>query len=667
MPRFFDGRACLLNPNNAALTPNSPEAFEALRILIFYDGNDRRQVGRGVPAQVDKNVVRLCIRKFKVVLYKSENQTCIVIEAETDVDKNELVIIQRNDSKALFNSETLEGIDAVVTFCAPLLDKSNARQKLKIPYTGEKREAVNALVQGTSAGNQTMQNRRKSIERTTTTMHLQKTTTTEMRTVVEDQIEVNDRVPVAKKRLVGTLCYYYMHAGELTEDNKNFHQTIVQITDEKLNTNKSSRSDPAYLYDAISVGYGVLEKKIIKFTKDAHPKFYGYRFCNLEPCDLVLYTDDVSDDVSCNPVDCLRSMVIVSDEELLAKRVWTTLQKKNEDEDVTPDQQFQTPAKKKPKKNPNNDADEIRFIQETQQPIGILIDDEDEGDVNVEDNDDDDDDDNKSRKNNTLNRVAPTGNLNSTDLLAGVSCLEGVNSYNDNNILTIMNQLKKDITALTKDCKESKDVQSKLQNELRKQESEIDALKTENSAKEKELDALKAQMRVMREDNQVPTPGRGRTTSKSPVLSSAQKVELVKLVLNVIAEFGLVNTQQNNSGIVIDRQSAYFVEGDGDDDDMNITDHKVTSKFLFMVIASKFFRNVPNAGDKYEAIKNTYTETVGIHLTRAMFTTLVECSKFACVLWSSIRSNSVPAVPAAPLAPSAPEQRMKKSCSKVNM
>jgi len=53
MPGFVDGRACLLKPgNDVPLTANSPEAYAALRILLLYDGENRRRVGKRVPADV---------------------------------------------------------------------------------------------------------------------------------------------------------------------------------------------------------------------------------------------------------------------------------------------------------------------------------------------------------------------------------------------------------------------------------------------------------------------------------------------------------------------------------------------------------------------------------------------------------------------------------------
>jgi len=648
MPSFFDGRACLLKPNAGVLVQDSSEAISALCILIFYV-NDCRQNNQRVP---NENV-SLKIRKFNV--YKNEDQTFIAIEAETDVTKNMLVTIKRKDPNATFSPDKLTGIDTVVTFCAEKLQNLNAHEELKILYTGENRNCVDALVQSTSTEKQPMQNRRKSVETTTTTTHIEKTTTMEMCTVVENEVEL---VP-QKKREVGTLCYYYMHAGEEDESNKNLHLTIVRITkvykDESFG-NKSSR----YLYDAIAVGYGILEKKIIYFTKEGHPKFFKGKFQRLESDNLKLYTDDVVDIVGCTLTDCLRNLINVTDEKLLRDKVWTPLAK-NADEIEHDDvhQLIQTPRKKKQKTKPSNDANEVRVIENTQQYAKNWA-----NDVNENDSDDDDSKSNTAIEKNNIPAggvlMNQAGNMPSTDLFENASFLD-VNSYGNNttilsllnDVMTQLSKTKEDLMALTEDSKANKGVQSELQNKLQNLESEIDTLRTENSAKDKELDEMKSQMRMMQENNQVSTHGRGRPTI-SPTLSTAKKIELVQLVLNLIAEFGLISTQGNKSSVDIDRQSAYFEKGDNDDDDMNVTSHKVSSNFLFMVSASKFFPNVSNGGDNYAVIRTMYTETVGINLTRAIFATLVECSKFACELWSSIQSNSDAAVSAALAAPPAP-------------
>ena len=651
MPSFTDGKACLLKPNAGRFVQDSSEAFGALCILTCYDEKDCRQIKKRVPTN-DENV-NLKVRKFNV--YKNKDQTFIAIEAETVVTKDELVIIKRKDPHATFSPEKLTGIDTVVTFCAEKLQKSNAQQELKIPYTGENRKYVDALVQSTSIEKQPMQNRRKSFEKTTTTTHIEKTTTMETCTVVENEVEL---VP-QKKREVGTLCYYYMHAGEEDEANKNLHLTIVRITKVYKDESFGNKSSP-YLYDAIAVGYGILEKKIIYFTKEGHPKFFKGKFQKLESCDLLLYTDDVTDDVNdCILSDCLRNLIDVTDEELLRDKVWTPLAK-NEDEIEHDDvhQLIQTPRKKKQKTKPSNDANEVRVIENTQQYAKNWA-----NDVNENDSDDDDSKSNTAIEKNNIPAggalMNQAGNMPSTDLFENASFLD-VNSYGNNTtilsllneVMVQLNQTKEDVSVLKKASKAN---QSELQSKLQELESEIDTLRTMNSAKEKELDDLKSQIRAMQENNQVATLDRGRPTN-SPTLSIEKKIELVQLILNLIAEFGLISTQGNKSSVDIDRQSAYFEKGDNDDDDddMNVTSHKVTSNFLFMVSASKFFQNVPNGGDNYRAIQTMYTQTVGINLTRAMFTTLVECSKFAYELWSSIRSNSDAAVPAAPAAPPAP-------------
>ena len=197
MPSFTDGKACLLKPNAGGFVQDSSEAISALCILIFYDVNDCRQNNQRVP---NNENVSLKVRKFNV--YKNKDQTFIAIEAETDVTKNALVISKRKDPNATFSPDKLAGIDTVVTFCAEKLQNLNAQEELKIPYTGENRKYVDALVQSTSTEKQPMQKRRKSLETTTTATHIEKTTTTETCMVVEDEEEL------VKKREVGTLCYY---------------------------------------------------------------------------------------------------------------------------------------------------------------------------------------------------------------------------------------------------------------------------------------------------------------------------------------------------------------------------------------------------------------------------------------------------------------------------
>ncbi len=641
MPSFTDGKACLLKPNAGVLVQDSSEAISALCILIFYV-NDRRQNNQRLP---NNENVSLKIRKFNV--YKNNFQTFIAIEAETDVTKNMLVTIKRKDPNATFSHDKLAGIDAVVTFCAEKLRNLNAQEELKILYTGENRKCVDALVQSSSTEKQPKQKRRKSLELTTTTTHIKKTTM-----VVENEVEL---VP-QKKREVDTLCYYYMHAGEENEANQNCHLTIVQITKVYKDESSGNKSSPC-LYDAIAVGYGILEKKIISFTQEEHPEFFKREFQRLESDNLKLYTDDVDID-GCTITDCLRNLINVPDEELLEDKVWTPLAKnKYEIEHDDAHQPIQTPRKKKRKTKQSNDANEVRIIQDTQNWAN---------DVNENDSDDDDSKSNTAPEKNNIPAegafMNQAGNMPSTDLLGNASFF-GVNSYDDNtaiqslwnDLMTQVNKLMEKVKVLTEDSKANKGVQSELQNKLQKLESEIDTLRTENSAKEKQLDELKSQFRATQENNQVSTLGRGRPTN-SPTLSMEKKIELVQLIFNLIAEFGLINTQGNKSSVDIDRQSAYFENGDNDDDDddVYVTSHKVTSNFLFMVSAAKFFQNVPNGGDNFGVVQAMYSQTVGINLTRAMFTTLVECSKFACELRSSIQSNSDAAVPAALAAPPAP-------------
>ena len=278
MPSFIDGRACLLKPNAGVLVQDSSEAISALCILIFYV-NDCRQNNQRVP---NNENVSLKVRKFNV--YKNKFQTFIAIEAETDVTKNMLVTIKRKDPNATFSHDKLAGIDTVVTFCAEKLQNLNAQEELKILYTGENRKCVDALVQSTSTEKQPKQKRRKSLETTTTTTHIKKTTKTETCTVVENEEEL-----VPKKRERGTLCYYYMHAGEENEANQNCHLTIVQITKVYKDESSGNKSSP-YLYDAIAVGYGILEKKIISFTQEEHPEFFKREFQRLVSCNLKLNT-----------------------------------------------------------------------------------------------------------------------------------------------------------------------------------------------------------------------------------------------------------------------------------------------------------------------------------------------------------------------------------------
>ena len=76
-----------------------------------------------------------------------------------------------------------------------------------------------------------------------------------------------------------------MHAGEEDEANQNCHLTIVRITKVYKDESFGNKSSP-YLYDAIAVGYGILEKKIIYFTEEGHPKFFKGKFQRLESCDL---------------------------------------------------------------------------------------------------------------------------------------------------------------------------------------------------------------------------------------------------------------------------------------------------------------------------------------------------------------------------------------------